>query len=73
MSHSGGRDLVGAYDVIATLRLEHQVRCIESGRPASNFLDLSDLSAFEREHLREAFLVVRTMQTAIGQGTGMLR
>ncbi|MGA8046727.1 MAG: DUF294 nucleotidyltransferase-like domain-containing protein [Dermatophilaceae bacterium] len=73
ISHSGGRDLVEAYDVIATIRLEHQARRIEAGEPATNFLNPKDLSDFEREHLREAFLVVRTMQAAIGQGTGMLR
>lgn len=73
ISVSGGRDLVGAYDVIATIRLEHQVRCVREGRPVTNFLNPKDLSHFERGHLREAFLVVKTMQTAIGQGTGMLR
>jgi CBS domain-containing protein len=73
ISTSGGRDLVAAYDVIATIRLEHQARCIESGERPNNFLNPRDLSDFEREHLREAFLVVRTMQSAIGQNTGMLR
>ena len=73
ISSSGGRDLVEAYDVIATIRLEHQARRIEGGEPPTNFLNPKDLSDFEREHLREAFLVVRTMQSAIGQGTGMLR
>jgi CBS domain-containing protein len=73
ISRSGGRDLLGAYDVIATIRLEHQARCVEAGTPPTNYLNPKDLSGFEREHLREAFLVVRTMQAAIGQGTGMLR
>ena len=73
ISTSGGRDLVAAYDVIATIRLEHQARCIEAGRRPSNFLNPRDLSDFEREHLREAFLVVRTMQAAIGARTGVLR
>jgi CBS domain-containing protein len=73
ISTDGGRDLVAAYDVIATIRLEHQARGIESGAGASNYLDPRELSGFEREHLREAFLVVKTMQSAIGQGTGILR
>jgi CBS domain-containing protein len=73
ISRAGGRDLVGAYDVIATIRLENQARRIEAGEGPTNFLNPRDLSDFEREHLREAFLVVRTMQAAIGQGTGMLR
>ena len=73
ISTSGGRDLVAAYDVIATIRLEHQARRIENGEPADNFLDPRDLSHFERGHLRDAFLVVRTMQSAIGHNTSMLR
>ena len=73
ISASGGRDLIEAYDVIATIRLEHQARSIEAGEGANNFLNPKDLSDFEREHLREAFLVVKTMQSVIGQGTGMLR
>jgi CBS domain-containing protein len=30
----------------------------------------SDLSEFERSHLRDAFVVVRTMQSAVGQARG---
>ncbi|NLW99146.1 MAG: CBS domain-containing protein [Actinomycetales bacterium] len=73
ISASGGRDLVAAYDVIATIRLEHQARLVEAGRQPDNFLDPDDLSHFERGHLRDAFLVVRTMQAAIGHNTGTLR
>lgn len=73
ISTSGGRDLVAAYDVIATIRLEHQARRVESGAGPDNFLDPKDLSHFERGHLRDAFLVVRTMQSALGHNTGILR
>lgn len=73
ISTSGGRDLVAAYDVIATIRLEHQARQISNGDPPTNFLNPKDLSDFERDHLRDAFLVVRTMQSAVGQNTGILR
>ncbi|MDO5502836.1 MAG: DUF294 nucleotidyltransferase-like domain-containing protein [Actinomycetia bacterium] len=73
ISVSGGRDLVAAYDVIATIRLEHQVRRIEAGKEPTNHLDPRVLSDFERDHLRDAFLVVKTMQSAVGHNTGMLR
>ncbi len=62
------RDLIEAYDLIAMTRLENQARLIKSGRAAENFLAPSDLSDFERAHLRDAFVVVRTMQSAIGHG-----
>ena len=73
ISTSGGRDLIAAYDVIATMRLEHQARRVEAGKDATNFLNPKHLSDFERDHLRDAFLVVKTMQSAVGQHTGMLR
>ncbi|TKD14653.1 cyclic nucleotide-binding/CBS domain-containing protein [Rhodobacter capsulatus] len=62
------RDLIEAYDLIAMTRLENQARLIKSGRAADNFLAPSDMSDFERAHLRDAFVVVRTMQSAIGHG-----
>ncbi len=72
LSASGGRDLLDAYDLIAETRLEHQARQIKAGRKPDNFLAPSDLSDFERSHLRDAFVVVRTMQSAVGHGRGML-
>ena len=70
ISTSGARDLVEAYDKIAEIRLENQARLICSGRKPDNFMAPSDLSDFERSHLRDAFVVVRTMQSAIGQARG---
>jgi len=70
ISTSGARDLIEAYDLIAQIRLENQARLIRSGRKPDNFMAPSDLSDFERSHLRDAFVVVRTMQSAIGQARG---
>ena len=70
ISVSGARDLIEAYDMIAEIRLENQARLIRSGRKPDNFMAPSDLSDFERSHLRDAFVVVRTMQSAIGQARG---
>ncbi len=72
LSPSGARDLLDAYDLIAETRLEHQVRLVKSGKKPGNFLPPSDLSDFERSHLRDAFVVVKTMQSAVGHGKGML-
>ncbi|MCE5974862.1 DUF294 nucleotidyltransferase-like domain-containing protein [Sinirhodobacter sp. WL0062] len=68
ISASGARDLIEAYDLIATMRLENQSHLIKAGRKPDNYLAPSDLSDFERSHLRDAFVVVRTMQSAIGHG-----
>jgi CBS domain-containing protein len=72
ISVSGARDLIEAYDLIATMRLESQAALVKSGRKPDNYLAPHDLSDFERSHLRDAFVVVRTMQSAIGQGRGAL-
>ncbi|NNL18016.1 MAG: histidine kinase, partial [Boseongicola sp.] len=72
VSKSGGADLLDAYDLIATTRLEHQTTEIKAGKNPSNYLDPSELSDFERSHLRDAFVVVKTMQAAIGSGKGAL-
>jgi CBS domain-containing protein len=70
ISPSGARDLTEAYDVIAETRLEHQARRVRRGERPDNFMGPSDLSEFERSHLRDAFVVVRTMQSAVAQSRG---
>ena len=72
ISVSGARDLIAAYDMIAEMRLENQARLIRSGRKPDNFLAPADLSDFERSHLRDAFVVVRTMQSSIGSARGAI-
>lgn len=72
ISPSGGRDLLDAYDLIAQTRLEHQAGQIRQNAPPDNFLAPAGLSDFERSHLRDAFVVIKTMQSALGHGTAML-
>lgn len=72
ISGSGARDLIAAYDLIQTVRLENQAHLVKAGRKPDNYLSPTDLPAFERSHLRDAFVVVRGMQSALGQGKGML-
>jgi CBS domain-containing protein len=70
VSPSGARDLIEAYDLIAETRLEHQARRVKAGEKPDNFIAPSELSDFERSHLRDAFVVVRTMQSAVGSSRG---
>jgi CBS domain-containing protein len=72
ISVSGARDLIEAFDLIARLRLENQAALVRAGRKPDNFLAPSDLSDFERSHLRDAFVVVRTMQSALSHRSGTL-
>ena len=72
ISPSGARDLLEAYDLIAGMRLQSQAAQVRAGGRPDNFMAPSALSDFERSHLRDAFVVVRTMQSAIGHGKGTL-
>jgi CBS domain-containing protein len=72
VSASGGGDLLAAYDMIAETRLAHQAAQIRNGTAPDNFMAPTDLSDFERSHLRDAFVVIKTMQNAAGSGRGIL-
>jgi CBS domain-containing protein len=72
VSKTGGRDLLDAHDLVAQTRLEHQAALVKEGRAPDNFLPPATLSAFERSHLRDAFVVIKTMQSALMQGRGVL-
>ncbi|MHA6323846.1 DUF294 nucleotidyltransferase-like domain-containing protein [Roseivivax sp. CAU 1753] len=72
VSQGGGQDLLDAYDLIAETRLEHQCRQIREGQAPDNYLSPAALSDFERAHLRDAFVVVKGLQSALGHGRGML-
>lgn len=72
VSATGGRDLRDAYDMIADTRLAHQAAQIRRGEKPDNFMAPADLSDFERSHLRDAFVVVKTMQNAAAAGRGYL-
>lgn len=67
VSDQGARDLRDALEYLAVTRIHHQVRQIEAGQPADSFLALSELSNFQRTQLKDAFLVVQSLQEVIGQ------
>lgn len=66
ISPGDARDLIEAYDLIAAMRLQNQATLVGAGRKPDNYLAPSDLSDLERSHLRDAFVVVRTQQSALG-------
>ena len=72
VSTKGGRDLIDAYDLIAETRLKHQAGQARSGARLDNFMAPAILSDLERNHLRDAFTVVKTMQAALGRRSSTL-
>lgn len=68
ISRTGGRDLIDAFDLICETRLGHQAARIKAGEKPNNFMLPATLSDLERSHLRDAFVVVKTMQSALRHG-----
>jgi CBS domain-containing protein len=60
-------DLRDAFEFIRYVRLLHQAKQIRSGEAPDNFVAPSELSSFEKRHLRDAFQIVRTAQQTILQ------
>jgi CBS domain-containing protein len=67
LSEEGAAELLDAYHFIATLRARHQVRQINHGETASQYIDPQGLSVMERRHLKDAFKMVRRQQAALQQ------
>lgn len=65
LSKDGMADLRDAFEFIGTVRLVHQAKQIESGKPADNYVSPEELSSLERRHLKDAFEVVSTLQTVM--------
>ncbi|WP_051598176.1 putative nucleotidyltransferase substrate binding domain-containing protein [Actibacterium atlanticum] len=70
ISTTGAHDLIDAYDLIAETRLRHQADQIRGGGAPDNFMAPDQLSDLERSHLRDAFTVIKTMQSALGSSRG---
>ncbi len=65
ISNDGAMDMRDALDFIAVTRLRHQAAMVRDGRKADNFVAPDDLSSIERAHLKNAFTVVKDMQSLI--------
>lgn len=68
LSTYGADDLLDAYDLVSRTRLEHQARQIRAGRAPDNFIEPYSLSILLRNHLKDAFSAVKTLQIAMGYG-----
>jgi CBS domain-containing protein len=62
-----GRQSHDALELIGTMRMRHQASQLSHGQKADNFLSPDELSPLERGHLKDAFLLINTMQESLGQ------
>ncbi len=67
VSEQSARDLRDALEFLSTLRIHHQTDRMLAGLEANNYLALHELSNFERSHLKDAFGVIQSLQTVLGQ------
>jgi CBS domain-containing protein len=67
LSERTSRDLQDALEFLAYLRIQHQARQMAAGQTPDNHVNPDDLSNFERHQLKDAFLVVQTVQSVMGQ------
>lgn len=65
LSSDGMDNLRDALEFIGFVRLRHQAEQLQRGENPDNFLAPDNLSQFGRNHLKDAFQVVSTMQSAL--------
>nr|WP_321398179.1 DUF294 nucleotidyltransferase-like domain-containing protein [uncultured Desulfobacter sp.] len=58
-------DLHDALEFISNLRIQHQAKQVKAGKEMDNFVSPDTLSLVDRNRLKEAFLVVRDMQSVM--------
>ncbi|SET20252.1 putative nucleotidyltransferase substrate binding domain-containing protein [Thalassotalea agarivorans] len=64
LTQSSADNLIDAFEFLNMLRMEHQLKNMIAGNKANNFLSPKSLSKLEREHLKDAFKVIKTLQDA---------
>jgi len=62
LTNTSAANLIDAFEFLTMLRMEHQARQIQLGEKPDNYLKPKEISLLEREHLKDAFKVIKTMQ-----------
>ncbi len=58
-------ELEYAFEFITLLRIHHQYRQMEAGKPIDNFIHLDTLSNLERQSLKNAFRLALKVQDLV--------
>lgn len=67
LSAEGAENLAEAFNFLTRLRLREQLGALRRREAPGNKVPLEALSALERRHLKEAFVLLRELQEALGQ------
>lgn len=55
-------NLIDALEYIGSLRIRHQAKQIRAGLNVDNYLPPEELSGLEKNHLKDSFSIIKTMQ-----------
>ncbi|MEI6894252.1 MAG: putative nucleotidyltransferase substrate binding domain-containing protein [Colwellia sp.] len=64
LTKASAENLIDAYEFLGMLRVKHQAKELMRGENANNYLSPKDISKLEREHLKDAFKVIKSLQDA---------
>jgi len=62
ISKESAANLIDAYEFLGILRMEHQADLLQAEKQPNNYLSPKKLSKLEREHLKDAFRVIKALQ-----------
>ncbi|SEL78080.1 CBS domain-containing protein [Colwellia chukchiensis] len=62
LTRASAANLIAAYEFLSMLRMTHQANKLQQGQQPNNYLSPKELSKLEREHLKDAFKVIKTLQ-----------
>ncbi|KOR27443.1 hypothetical protein TI04_13305, partial [Achromatium sp. WMS2] len=67
LSQETAENLQDVFELISGLRLRHQAQQIRNGYKPDNYLAPNQLSSLERNHLKDAFKVISSIQQVMEQ------
>jgi CBS domain-containing protein len=70
VSERDAQTLADAFDLIARLRLDHQVGQLKAGATPDDYVDPGALSPLTRTHLKEAFRAIASIQRGVAAELG---
>ncbi|WP_293777236.1 DUF294 nucleotidyltransferase-like domain-containing protein, partial [uncultured Corynebacterium sp.] len=65
VSHQGAQELLDAFDYLRSLSFQHQAHQLREGQQPNYNIGPKSLGRMEREHLRDAFRAIKSMQNAL--------
>ena len=65
VSKKGAQDLIDAFDFLNLIALQQQAEQVRRGKKPDYHIDPNELGKMDREHLRDAFQIIKSMQTAL--------